>query len=1347
MNKQKKLGILFLVLAILLTLPFVSNIKEVDASDNLQAMTTGSGSTLYYRNSNEKVYMLSEYDYPTAEYRAVWVSTFVSDIPAYTTEEKFKADATEVLDNLVRMGMNAMVFHVRTHNNALYNSDLNPIAKWWTNVNFDEFDPLTWLIDETHKRGIEFHAWMNPYRITDGYVGEAYPAGHPCLDSTQVLTSSSGAKILDPGSERVQDFIVDTCMEFLDRYDADAIHFDDYFYISDVATDLSDNQKRANVDAFIKKLSDKMHEMNEKEGRAVQLGISPSGIYRNGTYSSGPSYDDNGNLKSPVASNTSGFAHYGSYLYSDTKKWIDNEWIDYITPQTYWGIEHTSASFAELSRWWSWAVRYKKVNLYLGMGIYMADESGTSATYWKKNQNEVKNQLLNSGQYDEVKGICYYKYTSLFSSNSIIKNGVNLITNDYYAKRIPGAVIQRYATSLPSVKVSNLNLSNGTLTWDKIDNVFGYMVYQVPKGTTLDINNIDHVMVYTQNTSVDNVNTTKYDYYVSSVNRANVKSTPVQYGQVELKDYEEVIEYINSLPSTITLNEETQIVSIRNKYVALSEESKAKVTNIQTLINAENIIASLKVLKEKALSFIATLDKRINTTKVLPVEANMKWSYVNPNDANKYNITTGKRLINFIASMPIELYLEVTDGTHTHKEIVEFDLSMLQETQIGLYYRNDPSSLSEHHVGAHTGQTSYIGWSEATLTLGNYVLFIAYNNYHELTSSTIPGCNWTSCGGTYVNKSTSNITMTLSQAFQTESPTYGYLVIGANKQIKKVSTTSPGSESVTLLPGEVLYIVRYLDRLINNTPFTAVGNIAVGTSAYITTYFENQSTPQDEGEVVVALINTIPTVVTLNDEELINSIQATYDNLSDEAKTYVSNLDILTAAKNRIWELKEELHDKKVQALKELNSYPNMNDYSMENQVVINEYLNEAATKINNANTFEVVDNLVNIYKAEIDKVLTIEEELVAYKKITLENYIKSVNLSLYSEENQTIINGYLTNLTSLVENATTKMQVDQAIDNVKSSIANLKTLEEELEIYRSALKDEIALYSADKSYSSDNQSLIDNIVYNACAALNKATTYKAMDEIITNAKVEIDKVPTKEEELAGTRANAIKDLEEYVESLELDVTEIEGLEELIEAKKAEINQQNSEQKINASLNNAKDAIKLYILNYKAHMHTLYVERLFPYANYDGAELTQVEALVSSIKVGITVDTTDEMLQAKVTSVMEKIREIPTTQDKMDARIEQVKDYLDSLLEEDLTEKQLVKVQALVDEKYNELENAKSLDEVENIYTDAYEEYVEILAEKDDTSSDTNCQFASVRQIIALTTMLGLVVLVLRKRK
>ena len=282
--------------------------------------------------------------------------------------------------------------------------------------------------------------------------------------------------ILDPGIPSNRDFIVDTCMEIVENYDVDAIHFDDYFYISgseDSATRAKYNTenlsigdfRRKQVDLFIEDLSNELRAYNEENDKTVQLGISPSGIYRNGSYSSSPSYDANGNLTSPLHSNTSGFAHYDDYLYSDTLNWINNEWIDYIMPQCYWATEHKAASYVELTKWWSWAVRNKKVNFYTGMGIYMAlDPSSSSGAYWQYNTDEIEKQLLNAGQYAEFGGACFYKYASLKeTSNATIKAAVDLIKNDYWAKRVPAAVQKYYAPLMDEVAPSNV-------VFDKVTN-------------------------------------------------------------------------------------------------------------------------------------------------------------------------------------------------------------------------------------------------------------------------------------------------------------------------------------------------------------------------------------------------------------------------------------------------------------------------------------------------------------------------------------------------------------------------------------------------------------------------------------------------------------------------------------------------------------------------------------------------------------------------------------------------------------------------------------------------------------------------------------------------------------
>ena len=624
---MKKLIKLFVCLTLVVCTVFVAanskqnEIVSLDAASNLVAIKDDNGNTVTYRNTSDPIMRLKEYNYPTQNLRACWVSNFIGSLPSYSTEEKWKKDYTYVLDKMESYGLNCIIFHVRTHNNALYKSELNPVASWFKDVNFDEFDPLAWAIEETHKRGIEFHAWLNPYRIsTNGgstqYVSGDIPAVNPVNDSSNLLQSGNSI-ILDPGLQSNRDFIVDSCMEVVENYDVDAIHFDDYFYISGVETSKSGDWKRQQVDLFIEDLSKELRAYNKEHNKAIQLGISPSGIYRNGGVTSSPKYDSNGNLTSPLASNTSGFAHYDNYLYSDTLKWINEEWIDYIMPQTYWSLEQTAASFGELSKWWSWAVRYKKVNLYLGMGIYMpADNSN-----WRKNKYEVRDQILNAEMYDEVGGFSFYSYNYLDSTNTYTKTGMDIVKNDYFKTKIPADVKKYYAPLYDTVPVQNIKVLNDVLSYDACDNVRGYVVYKVAKGEVLNQDDIKQIYYYGNDLSVELKDTTNYTYYVSSVNLANEISEPIST-EAALATADNVIEKIKSLPAVIKFEHEHLVQEIRGFYYALSETERAKVTNIDVLNNAVSILEAKNSAVETVTSYKYLDDYTIETQSKIKILIN-----------------------------------------------------------------------------------------------------------------------------------------------------------------------------------------------------------------------------------------------------------------------------------------------------------------------------------------------------------------------------------------------------------------------------------------------------------------------------------------------------------------------------------------------------------------------------------------------------------------------------------------------------------------------------------------------------------------------------------------------------
>ena len=464
---------------------------------NLVKLEKVGGGYVTYRNSSTVVEIPDKYELNGTEFRGAWVSLFVSDMKSYTNEADWKKEVADVINVFKYYNLNAMIFHVRTHNNALYKSKLNPIATWFQNVDFDKFDPLAYLIDECHKAGIEFHAWMNPYRIStltndvntaskDGqYLGAALPDANVAKDPANLINGSSGV-ILNPGLPKVRDFIVDTCMEVIENYDVDAIHFDDYFYISgtnDTETYNAYNPKglskadwrREQVNLFIEALHDAMTEYNTKNNKAVQLGISPSGIYKNG----------NGSVAS--GSNTNGFAHYGDYLYSDTYKWAKEGWIDYLLPQSYWAFEHPSAGYADVMSWWNKAFAGLDCLLYSGIGLYMADGNNYS---WTSNTQELTNQLKYLMTLENVSGYSIYSFKYVRSAyKGGMEKSAQQIRNAEKAGCFADVVLYPEIDNMKPIsvgKVEDLKLTDNVLTWKTNPEAKGYAVYASEDEITFD---------------------------------------------------------------------------------------------------------------------------------------------------------------------------------------------------------------------------------------------------------------------------------------------------------------------------------------------------------------------------------------------------------------------------------------------------------------------------------------------------------------------------------------------------------------------------------------------------------------------------------------------------------------------------------------------------------------------------------------------------------------------------------------------------------------------------------------------------------------------------------------------
>lgn len=571
--KTKKLLSLIIFLLTIFSLSFL-NIKT-NASTEYEYITTSKGSYLTYRGTNVKVEVPTTYTKQATEFRGVWVSPYAGDVTGYTTTQSvWQNELLSVLDNMEKLNLNVIIFHLRTHNDALYDTDLAPKSSYVSAANFKYWDYLSWFIEECHNRGIEFHAWLNPYRISSSSTTmskvlskyESYRK-NPARKQENVLIGKNGA-ILDPGRPEVKEYLVDVCMEIIKKYDVDAIHFDDYFYISDVDDSATYNKykseynnvniqtfRRLQVDDFIETLSEEMYNYNIANNKAVQLGISPSGVYRNGSYTTNYQYDENGTLISPTASNTAGYAHYDAPLYSDTKKWIDNEWIDYITPQLYGSFESTGCCYADAIDWWSQVVKYKKVNLYSGLGIYKSLSDSSDSGWYAKNNRTLELQLKYNQKHSEVKGFCLYQYRTIrdnLNSNSDFKN----VFTNFLTKKALTPKILRYSYEVG--EPSNLKLIQGinktTLLFDSATNSVKYAIYQM-KNDTIDYTDpeqlIDIIGEQEVNClSIDNFDG-NYTYAIVAINQANDKSNEVT---IKGNNYLTTIDFPFAKLSSININ-------------------------------------------------------------------------------------------------------------------------------------------------------------------------------------------------------------------------------------------------------------------------------------------------------------------------------------------------------------------------------------------------------------------------------------------------------------------------------------------------------------------------------------------------------------------------------------------------------------------------------------------------------------------------------------------------------------------------------------------------------------------------------------------------------------------------
>ncbi|MGN9842829.1 glycoside hydrolase family 10 protein [Nonomuraea sp. H19] len=462
--------------------------------------------------------------YPKRQLRGVWIATVKNiDWPSRTglTAARQKAEYVKILDAAAKRNFNAVFVQVRPASDALYKSSLEPWSQFLTGTAGKDpgWDPLPFLIDEAHKRGLEFHAWFNPYRASYDANVAKLPASHPARQHPDWTVKYGDRVYYNPGLPQVREHVIKVITDVVDRYDVDGVHFDDYFYpypgeggqFNDKAAFTKYGKgkslaawRRGNVNTLVAQVDKAIHERKNH----VKFGISPFGIWRNKS-------------NDPSGSNTNGMSAYDS-IYADARAWIDSGTVDYVMPQLYWPRGFKAADYKALVPWWAEAVKDSGVHLYIGQALYRVGAQDDKA--WTK-AGEMSAHLNLNRKYEQVDGDVY------FSAKQLLTNplsAMDLVAKEHYSRPALLPLMTDRGGQAPAKPAAPAGARSAgtTLSWKPAEGARAYAVYQVPKSGedchTSDARNLVAV-VTNPSFAVKSAGT----YLVTSLDRLHNESDPV----------------------------------------------------------------------------------------------------------------------------------------------------------------------------------------------------------------------------------------------------------------------------------------------------------------------------------------------------------------------------------------------------------------------------------------------------------------------------------------------------------------------------------------------------------------------------------------------------------------------------------------------------------------------------------------------------------------------------------------------------------------------------------------------------------------------------------------------------
>lgn len=466
--------------------------------------------------------------YPKREFRGAWIQAVNGQFRGIPTE-KLKQTLIDQLNSLQGAGINAIIFQVRPEADALYASQLEPWSRFLTGVQGQApspyWDPMQFMIDECHKRGMEFHAWINPYRVKTSLKSELSP-NHLYNIHPEWFVTYNNQLFFDPALPESRRHICMVVADIVSRYDVDAIHMDDYFYPypakgMDFPDDASfarygggftnrADWRRSNVNILIQKI----HETIRGLKPWVKFGISPFGIYRN-------------EKNDPLGSKTNGLQNYDD-LYADVLLWARNGWVDYNIPQIYWQIGHPAADYETLVKWW--AKNTENRPLFIGQSVMNTIQNADPKN---PSMNQLPRKMALERAYQTIGGSCQWPASAVVENAGKYRDA---LVQEYHKYPALVPVFDFMDDKAPGKvrKVKKVWTEDGyMLFWtppkakDEMDRAVQYVVYRFGDKEKVNIDDASHIVAVTRNNFYklpykDGKN--KYRYVVTALDRLHNES-------------------------------------------------------------------------------------------------------------------------------------------------------------------------------------------------------------------------------------------------------------------------------------------------------------------------------------------------------------------------------------------------------------------------------------------------------------------------------------------------------------------------------------------------------------------------------------------------------------------------------------------------------------------------------------------------------------------------------------------------------------------------------------------------------------------------------------------------------